>query len=94
MRLREIGAALRWTRRKRKPSPRHRRLGLALKAARHKAKKAGTTKTSTNATAAAKKEQQDGHAAPSDECLLVELMMLPASGLVGRTPRTWICRWT
>lgn len=45
-------------------------LGLALKAARHKAEK----------------EQPDGHAAPSDEYLLVELVILPASGLVGRTP--------
>ena len=66
-------------------------LGLVLEEAQHKAEKeekADTTETAETEGAAAGKEKEktEEKAPPSDEIVLVELAILPSSGLLGRTP--------
>jgi di/tricarboxylate transporter len=58
-------------------------LGLVLEEARHKAEKEEKEETA-NTDAAEDKEQEK--APPSDEIVLVELAILPTSGLLGHTP--------
>ncbi|MFP5381493.1 MAG: SLC13 family permease [Gammaproteobacteria bacterium] len=66
-------------------------LGLVLEEAQHKAEKeekADTTETAETEGAAAgeDKARTEEKAPPSDEIVLVELAILPSSGLLGRTP--------
>jgi di/tricarboxylate transporter len=66
-------------------------LGLVLEEAQHKAEKEEKTATTEpakteDAAAGEDKAKTEEKAPPSDEIVLVELAILPSSGLLGRTP--------
>lgn len=60
-------------------------LGLVLEEAQHKAEKEDRAETG-DAAATEDKDKQKEKAPPSDEIVLVELAILPSSGLLDRTP--------
>jgi len=61
-------------------------LGLVLEEAQHKAEKQDKEETGDAAETEEKEKEKNEKAPPSDEIVLVELAILPSSGLLERTP--------